>query len=221
MTLPMNMVTTSVGAAYLSQAFQASQLGYFSGFKFGSSNVLNLNTNLTNVAGNVVYVGNTTEMSYVRLNRYEVVLKASIGSNRGSFDIGSFAFLVGPSLVPFFIGRLEYIHKKQAGTDNQPGGIFTVQVKFKMNLLTTYWTFDNLVTSYAQADDSEPDYANIPNTFVKTPGYYRQVDIVPHNIDNRKGFLLYPGRKGLSWRAPDLHLQNTDGKFWGVYGGED
>lgn len=219
-SLTMDMSIVSVGVDYLKLARQNNELGYFSGFRFGASNDLTISEDLTNVGGTVTYMGNASEMTYTKVNTHEILLRATLGHNRGNFDIGSFAFLVGPSNIPFFVGKFPYIHKKMATTGVQLGGIFTLQIKFKMYGLDTHWTFANMAASYAQADTSQVDVLNIPDTFVESSGYLLQID-EPYHLSNRKGYFLYPGYKGLSWRAPDIQTQHSSPNFWKLNGGSD
>lgn len=215
-----DMTITSIGIDYLTACAQANQKGYFSGFRLGSTNGVNIVSSSTNVSGSVTYIGSTSEMNYSRVNKYETIIRATLDHTRGDFDVGSFAFLVGPSYIPFFIGKFQYIHKKAASTSTKLGDRLTFQVKFKMYMVDTYWSFGNIVQNYVQADDSETNIADIPDTPVESPGYLITID-TPMSVDQRKGYLLYPGRHGLSWRAPDIQMKHTSTKFWGIYGGFD
>lgn len=219
-SLSMDMTIAKIGVDYLKTTVLGGGKGFFSGFRFGSSNALTLDELTINVAGDPTYFGVAGEMSYIRLNKYEVILKAVIDHDKGDFDIGSFAITVGPSNIPFFIGTFPYIHKKMATRDTKLGGRFTLQIKFKMYDLDEYWTFSNLAASYAKADNTQINYQDIPDTYVESPGYMVQID-QPKHESGRKGYLLYQGRKGLSWRAQDLHMKHTDPYFWKIDGGVD
>lgn len=215
----MNATITKVGIDYLRLEYLAGNLGQFSGFQFGSSNVMDVTDTLTSVAGTVTYFGIPAEMTYAKIGPHEASIKCVIDHDKGDFDIGSFALLVGPS-VPFMVGKLPYVHKKQKTRDTDIGGRFTLQVRFVMYDLYLNWSFANLTTRYATFNAEEDHIDDIPAYPASAKDLMYQVDTVPFE-SGRRGYALYPGTMAREWRAPDLQMRHDDPDFFRFDGGVD
>jgi hypothetical protein len=209
-----------VGIDYLKLERLNGNLGAFSGFMLGDNNGLAVDDQRTGIDGNLVYSGSITEMNYSKINQYEVILRCVVSEAIGDFNIGSFAILAGG--IPFFIGSLPYLHKKQKTVGNVVGDRYTLQIRFQMYDLDANWSFANLSADYAAFDVTDTDISTAPDRPVTSLEYMIGIDTGLGIVDtHRRGFVLYPGTKGQQWRAPDLGMMHSDSNFWRVSGGQD
>jgi hypothetical protein len=199
----------------------SSAKGQFTGFRIGNSSALVLDTNNTNVAGDIVYTAGVSELSYSVVSKHEIILTCTLEHDKGRFDIGSIAIL-SESFVPVFIGRFEYMHRKDKTNVSQAGGRWIFQLKFIQYNLQDYWDLSNLVEKYAQPVAHTLPWINVPSRPIFSPESEQiQSDNLPAYDTNRKGYFLIPEVYDLEWSSSPFQMRLDDPNFWRIDGGVD
>jgi len=217
--VPQNIILTDVGIDAIKLDATASNKSVIGSVRFGDSAALVLTPAVTNVAGSVVYTASAAQIYVAFIGRHEVILRCQLDNTVGDFSIGSFAFLNNAN-VPLWVGRMEYQHKKMKTTTTDAGGRFSVQFKFDMMNISTYFDFSNLVPHYASFDTSNPNISNGPLYPVHSMYSELQVDTLFQDT-GRSGYPLIQGAKGLQWFTSPFQMKNSDADFHEFDGGVD
>lgn len=218
---PNNAALTRVGIDYLKLQFQASLRGSFGGFRLGSSSALIINSDATDVAGDVVHTGTNSDIFYQVYNSHEVILQCTVEHDKGDFDIGSIAILSDTG-VPVFVGRLEYQHRKMASITDKAGGRFTYQLRFMQYRVQDYWDFTGMIERYTQLPTFTGSFDDVPQRPVLSPNHSQvQTDDLGIGPTGRNGYVLLPRVYGLTWTANPFAMRLDDAEFHQFSGGYD
>ena len=219
---PSNCILTRLGIDYLKLKTLASQKGSFGGFRLGNSSAIILDQNTTsNVAGNIVYTGGISDLTYSIVGPHEIILTCTVEHDKGPFDIGSVA-IFSDSLVPVFVGRFEYIHRKEPTNTLQAGGRWVFSMKFIQYNLRDYWDLSNLQQKQAEPVAYTLPWVSVPEKPIFSPESEQiQTDNVSGVNTNRKGYFLLPEIYDLDWTSPPFQMRLDDIDFWKIDGGID